>query len=250
MSEKASEKEIALVTGGSRGIGAEICKALTQKGFHVLINFSSREEKAKEVLDQITKNGGSGDLLGMNVGDPDQVDEKFKWIQQTFGRLDALINNAGMTVDSLLLRLKNEDLDRVLDINLKGAIYCTRSAAKMMMKARKGSIVQISSVVGEMGNPGQSAYTASKAGLIGFSKSVARELASRGIRVNVVTPGFIQTDMTESLTPDQKEAILRSIPLGDMGKPQDVAQAVAFLVSDDSAYVTGQVLGVNGGLYM
>jgi 3-oxoacyl-[acyl-carrier protein] reductase len=164
--------------------------------------------------------------------------------------VQVLVNNAGINVDSLIIRLKDEDLDRVMNVDLKGAIYCTREAAKQMMRARKGSIIQISSVIGEMGNAGQAAYSAAKAGLLGFSKSVAKELGSRGVRVNVITPGFIATEMTESLTEDQKQAIVRNIPLGAIGLPEDIAGSVAFLASEDSRYITGQVIGVNGGMYM
>jgi len=160
------------------------------------------------------------------------------------------VNNAGVTVDSLLIRMKNHDLDKTLDIDLKGAIYCTRAAAKQMMRERSGSIIQISSVVGESGNAGQSAYAAAKAGLIGFTKSVAKELASRHVRVNVVAPGFVSTDMTGALTDTQKEAILQTIPLGFFGAPEDISSLVAFLASPMSRYITGQVIGVNGGMYM
>jgi 3-oxoacyl-[acyl-carrier protein] reductase len=166
------------------------------------------------------------------------------------GTVAVLVNNAGVTIDGLLMRMKDEDLDKTLSIDLKGAIYTTRAATKQMMRARTGSIIQISSVIGEMGNAGQAAYSAAKAGLIGFSKSVAKELGSRAVRVNVVTPGFISTDMTGALTEAQKEAILRSIPLGYLGEPEDVASLVAFLASPGSRYITGQVIGINGGMYM
>ncbi len=244
------KKRPALVTGASRGIGAAIAVRLAQEGYHVLINYTSNEAKAREVLDLITSKGGSGDLCGFDVSQSDQVDEKFDWIAKTIGPLEVLVNNAGVTVDSLLIRMKNQDLDRTLDIDLKGAIYCTRAAAKQMIRTRSGSIVQISSVVGESGNAGQSAYSAAKAGLIGFSKSVAKELGSRQVRVNVVSPGFIVTDMTGALTEAQKEAILRNVPLGLFGTPDDVASLVAFLASPMSRYITGQIIGVNGGMYM
>jgi len=245
-----TKKLPALITGASRGIGAAIAVRLAQEGFHVCINYSSNEGKAKEVLDQITSQGGSGELCGFDVSDSSQVDQKIEAIGQSHGALAVLVNNAGVTIDSLLLRMKNEDLDKTLAIDLKGAIYCTRAAAKSMMRARQGSIIQISSVIGETGNAGQSAYAAAKAGLIGFSKSVAKELGSRQVRVNVVTPGFIKTDMTEALTDAQKEAILRSVPLGFFGATEDVASLVAFLASPNSRYITGQVIGVNGGMYM
>jgi 3-oxoacyl-[acyl-carrier protein] reductase len=246
----STTKPIAMVTGGSRGIGASIALRLAKEGHHVVINYASNESKAKEVLDQITAQGGSGELCGFDVGNPSQVDEKFETLAKTKGPIRVLVNNAGITIDSLLIRMKEEDLDRTLSIDLKGAIYCTRAAAKQMMRERQGSIIQISSVVGESGNAGQSAYAAAKAGLIGFSKSVAKELASRHVRVNVVAPGFISTDMTGALTETQKEAILRSVPLGFFGAPEDVASLVAFLASPSSRYITGQVIGVNGGMYM
>lgn len=246
-----SKKSIALVTGASRGIGASSAKVLASRGFHVVLNYSSNEAKAKAVLDEILASGGSGSLMGFDISDSKQVDAKFDEILKTLGPVSVLVNNAGMTVDGLLLRLKDEDLDRVLNVNLKGTIYCTRAAAKQMMKSRApGSIIQISSVVGESGNAGQASYTAAKSGVIGFSKTVAKELGSRQIRVNVITPGFIKTDMTEGLTDAQKEDILRSIPLGTLGSPEDVAHVVAFLASPESKYVTGQVIGVNGGMYM
>jgi len=238
------------VTGASRGIGACIAETLAKEGFHVIINYTSNEEKAREVQTRIATQGGTSDLCQFDVSDSAQVDEKFTWIAKTFGPLGVLVNNAGITIDSLLIRLKDEDLDRVLNIDLKGAIYCSRAASKQMMRERNGSIIQISSVIGESGNAGQSAYAAAKAGLIGFSKSLAKELGSRQVRANVITPGFIVTDMTGALTDAQKEAILRTIPLGFLGDPGDVATLVAYLASPASRYITGQVIGVNGGLYM
>lgn len=247
---ETTKKPWALVTGGSRGIGASIARRLGKEGFHVVINYASSEAKAREILDQITAAGGSAELSGFDVSKSEQVDEKFEALGKAYGAPAVLVNNAGITIDGLLMRLKDEDLERTLNIDLKGAIYCTRAAAKQMMRARQGSIIQISSVIGEMGNAGQSAYAAAKAGLIGFSKSVAKELASRHVRVNTITPGFIETDMTGALTDAQKEAILRSVPLGFLGAPDDIASLVAFLASPASRYITGQVIGVNGGLYM
>lgn len=243
-------RPLALVTGASRGIGAAIATRLAKDGFHVLINYSSSEERAREVVSRILSTGGSAELCPFDVSQPEQVDDKMSWIAKNRGKLAVLVNNAGISIDSLLLTLKEADLDRTLSIDLKGAMYCTRAAARQMMRERQGSIIQIGSVVGEMGSAGQCAYAAAKAGLIGFSKSIARELASRQIRVNVVTPGFITTDMTEALTDSQKEAILRSVPLGFLGEPDDVAALVAYLASPASRYVTGQVIGVNGGMYM
>ncbi|MCM2277564.1 MAG: 3-oxoacyl-[acyl-carrier-protein] reductase [Oligoflexia bacterium] len=244
------KKPIALVTGASRGIGAGIASRLAREGYHVILNYGSNEEKARELQTRIRAEGGAADLCQFNVADSAQVNEKFEWIAKTFGRLSVLVNNAGITIDGLLIRMKDEDLEKVLSVDLKGAIYCTRAAANQMMRERKGSIIQISSVIGEMGNAGQSAYSAAKAGLIGFSKSVAKELASRQVRVNVVTPGFIVTDMTGVLTEAQKEDILRTVPLGFLGEPEDIASLVSFLASPASRYITGQVIGVNGGMYM
>ncbi|MBI3533868.1 MAG: 3-oxoacyl-ACP reductase FabG [Deltaproteobacteria bacterium] len=249
------QKLNALVTGASRGIGACIAKTLAQDGYHVLLNYCSNEAKAKLIQQEIQNEGGSAELCGFDVSEPSQVNEKFEWIGKTYGGLSVLVNNAGITLDSLLLRLKDEDLDKALSINLKGAIYCTRAGAKLMLKAKQASgtersIIHISSVIAETGNAGQAVYAATKSGLIGFSKSIARELASRQIRVNVVTPGYIQTDMTEVLTDTQKEAILHQIPLGFFGTPDDVANLVSFLASPKSKYLTGQVISVNGGMYM
>jgi 3-oxoacyl-[acyl-carrier protein] reductase len=188
--------------------------------------------------------------VGFDVAQSAQVDEKIDALTKTYGPMAVLVNNAGITIDGLLMRLKDEDLEKTLAVDLKGAIYCTRAATRQMMRARQGSIIQISSVIGEMGNAGQGAYAAAKAGLIGFSKSIAKELASRHIRVNTVTPGFIETDMTGALTNEQKEAILRTVPLGFLGTTEDVANLVSFLASPASRYITGQVIGVNGGLYI
>ena len=209
-----------------------------------------KPENQKE-LARIQAAGGSAQAIRFDVASSAEVAESVEKLAKELGGAPAaLINNAGINVDSLLIRLKDEDLERVLAVDLKGAIYCSREAAKLMMRARKGSIVQVSSVVGEMGNAGQSAYAAAKAGLIGFSKSVAKELASRQVRVNVVTPGFIETEMTGALTDAQKEAIVRGIPMGTLGQPGDVASLVAFLAGDQSRYITGQVVSINGGLYM
>ncbi|MEK6577896.1 MAG: 3-oxoacyl-[acyl-carrier-protein] reductase [Bdellovibrionota bacterium] len=246
----SSNLPLALVTGASRGIGASIALQLSKDGFHVILNYSSNEAKAREVQARIIQQGGKADLCQFDVANPDQVDEKLDWVAKTFDPVSVLVNNAGITVDGLLIRMKNDDLDRTLSVDLKGAIYCTRAAAKQMMRERKGSIIQISSVIGETGNAGQAAYAAAKSGLIGFSKSVAKELGSRQVRVNVVTPGFITTDMTQALTESQKEAILRTVPLGFFGSAEDVASLVGFLASPRSRYITGQVIGINGGMYM
>jgi len=243
-------KRVALITGASRGIGAGIARRLAKDGYHVLLNFASNEAKARELLTLIEASGGSGELCGFDVSSSAQVDETFDRIHKKHGALAALVNNAGITIDGLLMRMKDEDLERTLAVDLKGAIYCTRAATRAMMRARSGSVIQISSVIGEMGNAGQSAYAAAKAGLIGFSKSVAKELGSRAVRVNTITPGFIETEMTGALTDAQKEAILRGVPLGFFGASEDVASLVAYLASPESRYITGQVIGVNGGMYM
>lgn len=243
-------KPVALVTGASRGIGATVAERLAADGFHVIINYAASEARAQEVAARIAAAGGESTLSRFDVAKPDEVDAALEKHAKELGPLAVLVNNAGITVDGLLIRMKNEDLDRTLDVDLKGAIYCTRAAAKQMMRARAGSIIQVSSVIGEMGNAGQAAYSAAKAGLLGFTKSVAKELASRGVRCNAITPGFIQTEMTAALTEAQKEAILSQIPLGSLGLPEDVAACVSFLASSQSRYITGQVLGVNGGLYV
>lgn len=241
---------VAIVTGASRGIGAGIAKQLGKEGYFVVVNYASSEEKAQAVLNEIRQSGGSGVLCRFDVSKSKEVDEQFDWVQKNHGPVTVLVNNAGITIDGLLIRMKDEDLHKTIQTDLEGAIYCTRAAAKQMMKQRQGCILQISSVIGEMGNAGQAAYSAAKAGLIGFSKSVARELGSRNVRVNVITPGFIVTDMTGALTDTQKEAILQSIPLGSLGTSEDVATLVAFLASPGARYITGQVIGVNGGMYM
>ncbi|MCM2321691.1 MAG: 3-oxoacyl-[acyl-carrier-protein] reductase [Oligoflexia bacterium] len=248
--QTGERKPIAVVTGASRGIGAAIALRLAREGYHLILNYGSSEEKARQLQTLIQAGGGKAELCQFDVANSAQVNEKFDWIAKTFGKVSVLVNNAGISIDGLLIRMKDEDLEKVLSVDLKGAIYCTRAAANHMMRERKGSIIQISSVIGEMGNAGQGAYAAAKAGLIGFSKSIAKELGSRQVRVNVVTPGFIATDMTGVLTDAQKEDILRTVPLGFLGEPEDVAALVAFLASPASRYLTGQVIGVNGGMYM
>ena len=243
-------KKLALVTGASRGLGAAIAKTLAKDGYLVALNFASNEAMTLELKTEIEKSGGSAVLAKFDVSKSAEVDAALESLSAAHGPIAVLVANAGITIDALLMRMKDEDLDRTLDVDLKGAIYCVRAASRGMMKARSGSVILISSVVGEMGNAGQSAYAAAKAGLIGFAKSVARELASRNIRCNVVAPGYIATDMTGALTEAQKEAILRGIPLGSFGSPDDVSEAVRFLASPGARYITGQVLGVNGGMYI
>lgn len=243
-----SQKPVAIITGGSRGIGAGISKTLAKAGYHVAINFQSSADRARILLDEIEKEGGSGTLLPFSVKDALAIKEAFSNLHKETGRIDVLINNAGVTADGLLVRQKEEDFDAVLDTNLKGAMLCTKEAIAYMMKARSGNLVHISSIVGLTGNAGQSIYAASKAGLIGFSKSIAKEMAARGIRSNVIAPGFIKTEMTEVLTEKQKEDILRNIPLNQFGESSDVAELVCFLVSARAKYITGETISVTGGL--
>ena len=240
--------KVALVTGGSRGIGRAICLALARAGAKVFVNYASNSMAAEETVKLCPPE--SAETLGFDVSSSESVDTAFDTIKQKAGKIDILVNNAGITSDSLLIRLKDEDWQKTLAINLNGAFFCGRAAAKMMMKARTGRIINISSVVGEMGNVGQVAYVSSKAGLIGMTKAMARELASRGITVNAVTPGYIETDMTKDLDPALREQLASNIPLGRTGHPEEVAAVVAFLAGDMAGYLTGQIIGVNGGLYM
>jgi 3-oxoacyl-[acyl-carrier protein] reductase len=237
-----------MVTGSSRGIGAGIARLLADEGARVCITYSSSEAQAREVLASLK---GSGHLMvALQVGDEASVTAAFATVLEAFGGLDGLVNNAGITRDQLLLRMKEEDFQAVLDTNLKGTFLCTKAVLKPMMKARAGSIVNITSVIGQSGQAGQANYAASKAGTEAFAKSIAQEVGSRGIRVNCVAPGFIVTDMTDKLSEDQKNAILAKIPLEKLGATDDVAHAVAFLLSDKARYITGHTLSVNGGLYM
>ena len=241
---------VALVTGGSRGIGKSIALTLGRAGFFVGINFQSSEARAADTLKEIEAAGGAGMLVPFSVDAESSVKDGFARFLARTGRIDVLVNNAGVTRDGLLVRQKDEDISKVLATNLHGTILCTKEALTPMMKARRGSIVHVSSVIGLMGNGGQSVYAATKAGVIGFSKSIAKEMASRGIRSNVIAPGYIQTEMTEALTEKQKEDILRNIPLSQFGTPEDVAELVSFLVSDRAKYITGETISVNGGLYI
>jgi 3-oxoacyl-[acyl-carrier protein] reductase len=245
-----TDKRIVLVTGASRGIGKAIALAFAAVGDHVIINFSSNEEAAKEVVKECQAAGGSAELSGFNVGASDQVVTAIQNIKEKHGRIDVLVNNAGISKDGLFIRFSDEDWHRVFNINLEGAFFVSREASKLMVKARKGAIINISSVVGEMGNAGQVAYVSSKAGMIGMTKALARELSSRNITVNAITPGFIETDMTATLDEKVKEAHLHNIPLSRYGSAEEVAASAVFLASNGAAYITGQVLGVNGGLYM
>ncbi len=237
-----------MVTGASRGIGAGIARKCAEEGARVVLTYSSKPELAEKVLGDLP--GAGHMILQMDVRDPDSVKQGFEKALKELGGLDGLVNNAGITADQLLLRMKPEDFDSVVQTNLRGTFLCTKEAVRPMMKARKGAIVNITSVIGQMGQAGQANYAASKAGIEAFSKSVAQELASRNIRSNCVAPGFIETDMTAALSGDQREGIIKNIPLGCIGTAEDVANAVCFLLSDESRYVTGHTLSVNGGLYM
>lgn len=249
MSALSPSVPTALVTGGSRGIGRAIALTLARDGYQVLLTYVSRPEEAQETVDAIVCAGGSAQAAALNVGDGEAVSAFFAEQIKDKVRLAALVNNAGITKDGFLVRMKDEDFDRVLNINLRGAFLCTREAAKIMSRNRYGRIVNISSVVGQMGNAGQINYAAAKAGLLGLTKSCAKELAARNITVNAVAPGFIETDMTAGLADDVRAAYAEAIPLKRMGTAQEIADAVSFLASDKAAYITGQVLGVNGGMY-
>jgi len=241
---------IALVTGGSRGIGRAICLKLASLGATVGINYVANPTAAQETLQQIEAMNGKGFVVRFDVADAAAVQENIKEIINTYGQVDILVNNAGITRDGLMARMKEDDWDSVLDTNLKGAFLCSKAVMRSMMKKRWGRIINVSSVVGFIGNSGQVNYGAAKAGLTGLTKSMARELAGRNITVNCVAPGYIVTDMTEGLTAEVQEALKAQIPLGTLGTPEDVAGSVGFLTLPDSKYITGQTLHVNGGMYM
>ena len=241
--------KVALVTGSSRGIGKAIASDLALHGAHVVINYSTNADAANLVKDDIMSKGGSCEIRGFDVSSLDSVTEHVDDIIKEHDKLDFLVNNAGITRDTLLMRMKEEDWDAVINTNLKGVFNCSKAVSRYMIKHRGGSIVNITSVVGEMGNPGQSNYSATKAGIIGFTKSIARELASRGITVNCVAPGFIETDITDVLPDNVKEMYKQQIPLGRFGRPEDISHVVSFLLSEKASYITGEVVRVNGGLY-
>ena len=242
--------KIALVTGGSRGIGRAIALRLAEEGAKVAINYAGNQTAAEEVKAIIEQHGGTAMIVQTDVSDSTAAAEMVARVHEELGGLDILVNNAGITRDTLLVRMKDEDFDAVINTNLKGIYACTKAAAKFMTKQRSGRIVNLSSVVGEIGNIGQTNYAAAKAGVIGFSKAAAKEFAARHVRVNVVAPGFIDTDMTAVLKDSIREKLIEGIPLGALGKPEHVADAVLFLVSDAASYITGQVLNVDGGMVM
>ncbi len=242
--------KVAVVTGGSRGIGRAVCLRLASLGATVIINYVSRSDAADEVVKEIEGNGGKSGVYQFNVADTAAVTEAFKAILADHGRIDILVNNAGITRDGLFMKMKESDWDDVLNINLKGAYNCIKAVTRPMMKQRQGAIISITSVIGFAGNAGQANYSAAKAGLIGLTRSLAKELSARNITVNGVAPGYIDTDMTKDLPDNVKDIILSEIPLKRMGDPEDIAGAVAFLASDDGKYITGQFIHVNGGMFM
>ena len=242
------EGKVALVTGGSRGIGRAICLELARRGAAVAVNFAGNEAAAQETAEACRALGAQAEIFRADVADPAACEELVKAVKERFGQVDILVNNAGITRDGLLMTAKAEDFDQVLDTNLRGAYFCMKAAAKLMMRQRYGRIVNLSSVVGLRGNAGQTGYAASKAGILGLTKAAAKELAARSITVNAVAPGFIDTDMTSVLPEKAKEAMLTTIPMGRPGAPEDVARAVAFFAEESAAYLTGQVLCVDGGM--
>ncbi|AKJ17090.1 3-oxoacyl-[acyl-carrier-protein] reductase [Staphylococcus aureus] len=240
----------ALVTGASRGIGRSIALQLAEEGYNVAVNYAGSKEKAEAVVKEIKAKGVDSFAIQANVADADEVKAMIKEVVSQFGSLDVLVNNAGITRDNLLMRMKEQEWDDVIDTNLKGVFNCIQKATPQMLRQRSGAIINLSSVVGAVGNPGQANYVATKAGVIGLTKSAARELASRGITVNAVAPGFIVSDMTDALSDELKEQMLTQIPLARFGQDTDIANTVAFLASDKAKYITGQTIHVNGGMYM
>ncbi|HEY4548800.1 MAG TPA: 3-oxoacyl-[acyl-carrier-protein] reductase [Bacillus sp. (in: firmicutes)] len=240
----------ALVTGASRGIGREIALELARQGVDVVVNYAGSEAKAREVVEEIKGLGREAIAIQCDVSNSESVTNMVKETVDHFGKIDILVNNAGITRDNLLMRMKENEWDDVMNINLKGVFLCTKAVTRQMMKQRYGRIINISSVVGVSGNPGQANYVAAKAGVIGLTKTSAKELASRGITVNAIAPGFITTEMTDQLTEDIQNEMLKMIPLAQFGEPKDIANTVVFLASDDSRYITGQTIHVNGGMVM
>lgn len=242
--------KVAVVTGAGRGIGRAIALKLSKLGASVVINYRSSIKEAQELIDEIKASGGNAEAVQGDVSSLEDAEKVVKFAVEKFGRLDILVNNAGITKDTLLLRMKEEDFDKVLEVNLKGVFNCTKHASAIMLKQKSGRIINISSVIGLIGNAGQANYAAAKAGIIGFTKSIAKELGGRGITVNAIAPGFISTDMTEVLSDKVKEKLLESVPLRKLGSPEDVANLAGFLASDNASYITGQVINVDGGMVM
>ena len=244
------DNKVAIITGGYRGIGRALGVCLGRAGAHVVVADVLDEAVGREALTAIEDAGGKGELMRCDVTDSAAVDQAFSALHKRLGRIDILVNNAGISRDQLLMRVSDEDIQRTFAVNVTGAIYCARAAIRPMMRSKQGRIINLASVVAELGNPGQTVYGASKAALIGLTKTLAREYASRGVTVNAVAPGFIDTDMTRNLPEEAKKYMLGQVPLGRVGSPEDVAAAVLFLCSDEAGYVTGQVLRVNGGMYV
>ena len=240
----------AIITGASRGIGAEIARKFAKEGAKIVVNYSGSQEKAEAVVADIQQQGGEAIAVKANVADSEAVKTMVDETMKAFGSIDILVNNAGITRDNLMMRMKDDEWDDVINTNLKGVFVCTKAVTRQMMKQRSGRIVNIASIVGVMGNAGQANYVASKAGVIGLTKTTARELSSRGITANAVAPGFITTDMTDQLNEDIQKSMLAQIPLGRFGKPEEVAKAALFLASDDASYMTGQTLHIDGGMVM
>jgi len=244
------EGKVAVVTGASRGIGRAIALKLADEGAKVVVNYSGSQAKAEEVVAMIQENGGEAIAVQGSISQTEEVTALMDTAVKTFGSLDILVNNAGITRDNLIMRMKEDEWDDVLNTNLKGVFLCTKAVTRQMMKQRAGRIINISSIVGVAGNAGQANYVAAKAGVIGLTKTTAKELASRNILVNAIAPGFIETEMTEQLPEDIKQGMLTQIPLAKLGQPEDIAKAVAFLASDDANYMTGQTLHIDGGMVM
>ncbi|MBD8497020.1 3-oxoacyl-[acyl-carrier-protein] reductase [Paenibacillus arenosi] len=244
------EGKVALVTGASRGIGRSVALKLASEGADVVVNYAGSEAAAAETVAAIEALGRRAIAIRANVGKTQEADQLIQSTMEQFGRIDILVNNAGITRDNLIMRMKEEEFDQVIETNLKGVFNCLKAVTRPMMKQRSGRIINISSVVGVLGNPGQANYVAAKAGVIGLTKASARELASRNITVNCVAPGFIETDMTDALSSEMREQLLHGIPLARLGQPEDIANAVLFLASNDSSYMTGQTIHVDGGMYM